>query len=73
MANRITEAELERLYDDTIVELYRFVSRRCGGQRDLAEDVTQETWVRALRLWRVKGVPENPIGWLTVVARNMIV
>jgi RNA polymerase sigma-70 factor (ECF subfamily) len=73
MADRITEAELERLYDATIVELYRFVSRRCGGERDLAEDVTQETWVRALRHWRANGVPENPLGWLTLVARNLIV
>lgn len=73
MADRLTEIELERIYDATIVELYGFVSRRCGGQRELAEDVTQETWVRALRHWRTHGVPPNPIGWLTLVARNLIV
>jgi RNA polymerase sigma-70 factor, ECF subfamily len=73
MADRITEAELERLYDDTIDELYGYASRRCGGQRELAEDVTQEAWFRALRHWRVHGVPSNPLGWLTTVARNLIV
>jgi RNA polymerase sigma-70 factor (ECF subfamily) len=73
MPNRITEADLERIYDDTIVELYAYASRRCGGARELAEDVTQETWVRALRHWRTHGVPNNPIGWLTAVARNLIV
>jgi len=73
MPNRLSEAELEQIYDETIVELYGFVSRRCGGQRELAEDVTQETWVRALRHWRTRGAPENPIGWLTTVARNLIV
>ena len=73
MPDRISESELERIYDDTITELYGYVSRRCGGQRELAEDVTQETWVRALRHWRVHGVPENPLGWLTTVARNLIV
>jgi RNA polymerase sigma-70 factor (ECF subfamily) len=73
MAHRLSEADLERIYDATIVELYGFVSRRCGAQRDLAEDVTQETWVRALRHWRTRGAPENPIGWLTTVARNLIV
>ena len=73
MADRITEAELERIYDDTIAELYGYASRRCGGQRELAEDVTQETWVRALKHWRVHGVPDNPIGWLTTVARNLLV
>jgi RNA polymerase sigma-70 factor, ECF subfamily len=73
MPDRITEAELERIYDDTIAELYAFASRRCGGKRELAEDVTQEAWVRALRHWRAHGVPGNPIGWLTTVARNLIV
>jgi RNA polymerase sigma-70 factor (ECF subfamily) len=72
-ADRISETELERIYDDTIVDLYRYVSRRCGGQRDLAEDVTQEAWVRALRHWRQHGPPENPLGWLMTVARNLIV
>jgi RNA polymerase sigma-70 factor (ECF subfamily) len=73
MADEITEAELERIYDDTIADLYGYASRRCGGQRELAEDVTQETWVRALRHWRQHGAPENPLGWLTAVARNLIV
>ena len=72
MALRITEAELERIYDATIDELYGFASRRCGGQRELAEDVTQETWVRAIKHWRAHGVPDNPIGWLTTVARNLL-
>lgn len=73
MPDRITEAQLERIYDDTIVELYRYASRRCGGQRELAEDVTQEAWVRALRHWRQHGTPDNPLGWLTTVVRNLLV
>jgi RNA polymerase sigma-70 factor (ECF subfamily) len=73
MSDRISEADLERIYDDTIVELYRYASRRCGGRRELAEDVTQESWVRALRHWRQHGPPDNPLGWLTTVARNLLV
>ena len=72
MADRITEAEFERIYDETIAELYGYVSRRCGGQRELAEDVTQEAWLRALRDWSRHGVPAKPIGWLTTVARNLL-
>ena len=72
MPDRITEQELERIYDDTIVELYGYVSRRCGGRRELAEDITQETWFRALRGWRERGVPDNPLAWLTTVARNLV-
>jgi len=72
MAERISEHELRRIYGDTIDELYRFVSRRCGGERQLAEDVTQEAWLRAVYDWRRKGAPDNPIAWLTTVARNLI-
>lgn len=37
---------------------------------ELAEDVVQETLIKALRQWPYRGVPENPGGWLMQVARN---
>jgi len=72
MSDRITEEQLGRIYDETISALYRYASHRCGGQRELAEDVTQEVWLRAVKDWRARGAPENPLGWLTTVARNLI-
>jgi len=68
----LTEAALRAIYAETVDALYAYASRRCGGQRDVAEDVTQETWLRAVRDWTRKGIPENPIGWLTTVARNLM-
>jgi len=38
----------------------------------LAEDVTQETWLRAVACWRKSGLPENPLAWLKTVARNLL-
>jgi RNA polymerase sigma-70 factor (ECF subfamily) len=73
MPDALTEQHLQRVYDATIDTLYAYVSRRCGGDRELAEDVTQETWLRAVRDWRAKGLPDNPLAWLTTVARNLIV
>ncbi len=61
------------IYRDTIDTLYGHVSRQCGGDRALAEDVTQETWLRAVREWRHKGPPDRPIAWLTTVSRNLLV
>jgi RNA polymerase sigma-70 factor (ECF subfamily) len=72
MANRLTDEELRRIYRETIDALYAYVSRRCGGDRDLAEDVTQETWLRAVREWHRKGPPDRPIAWLRTVAHNLI-
>jgi RNA polymerase sigma-70 factor, ECF subfamily len=72
MREPISEEQLRGIYRETIDALYGYASRRCGGQRELAEDVTQEVWLRAVRDWRRAGVPTNPLGWLTTVARNLI-
>ncbi|MEH0845793.1 sigma-70 family RNA polymerase sigma factor [Micromonospora sp. CPCC 205711] len=46
---------------------------RVTGSVDLAEDATQDAVVRALESWPRDGVPENPRGWLLVVARRRAV
>jgi len=60
------------IYRETVQELYRFVSRRSGGSRDLAEDITQETYLRAVREWRGGRLPDVPLAWLQTVARNLL-
>jgi RNA polymerase sigma-70 factor (ECF subfamily) len=72
MGEPVTESRIREIYAETIDALYGYASRKCGGDRHLAEDVTQETWLRAVREWRRSGVPSTPIAWLTVVARNLI-
>ncbi len=67
-----TEAQISAVYRETVVALYGFVSRRCGGERQLAEDITQEAWLRAVREWRRTGMPEVPLAWLTTVSRNLL-
>jgi RNA polymerase sigma-70 factor (ECF subfamily) len=39
---------------------------------DLVEDMVQATLLDALEAWRVRGVPDNPAGWVHRVARNKI-
>lgn len=36
----------------------------------LVEDVVQDTLLKALETWKLKGVPDNPSAWLFTVARN---
>ena len=38
---------------------------------ELAEDVVQESLIRALRTWPYTGVPQNPAAWLTQTAKNL--
>lgn len=37
---------------------------------DLVEDVVQDALVRALEVWPLKGVPDNPRAWLIEVAKH---
>lgn len=73
MSSRISEAELRSIYETTVDALYGYASRKCGGERALAEDVTQEVWLRAVREWPRTGAPNKPLAWLTTVARNLII
>jgi RNA polymerase sigma-70 factor (ECF subfamily) len=36
----------------------------------LAEDVVQDAFCRALEVWKIRGVPDNPAGWLMAVAKH---
>jgi RNA polymerase sigma-70 factor, ECF subfamily len=73
VVTQIPEEALVRIYRATIRPLYAYISRRVGGDPGLAEDLTQETWMRALGAWPSRGVPQEPLAWLTRVARNTLV
>lgn len=37
---------------------------------DVAQDIVQDTLLKAMRLWGINGVPSNPPAWLYTVAKN---
>jgi RNA polymerase sigma-70 factor (ECF subfamily) len=37
---------------------------------ETAEDMVQQTFIDAINVWKLKGVPENPSAWLFRVAKN---
>ena len=37
---------------------------------ETAEDVVQQTFIDAMQVWNLKGVPDNPSAWLYRVAKN---
>lgn len=65
-------ADMMETYRETIRPLYSFVARRAGRSRQLAEDITQETYLRAVAHWRSGRRPENALAWLQTVARNLL-
>src|SRR5471030_2725478 len=37
---------------------------------EIAEDIVSDTFMLATETWGQKGLPENPVAWLYVVAKN---
>jgi RNA polymerase sigma factor (sigma-70 family) len=47
------------------------LTRLLGFQSlDLAEDIVQDTLLKAMTTWKYKGIPENPPAWLYTVAKR---
>ena len=47
------------------------LTRIVGMQNlDLAQDLVQDTLLKAINSWKIKGIPENPSGWLYTVAKR---
>ena len=62
--------EFEKQYEESAKKVYRFLMKLCGDP-DLAEEITQETFVRAyLHLNDFKG-KSNVDTWLCSIARNI--
>ncbi len=51
--------------------LVALLTRSLGVERlDLVEDVVQASLMQALETWGVRGIPDDPAGWLYRTARN---
>jgi RNA polymerase sigma factor (sigma-70 family) len=47
------------------------LTRMLGPQfLDEVDDIVQDTLLRAMETWKIKGLPDNPTAWLHKVARN---
>ncbi len=60
-------------YDEQVWNVYGFFAYRVAGRED-AEDLTQQTFERALRAWRRFDPERAPLRvWLMTIARNLLV
>jgi RNA polymerase sigma factor (sigma-70 family) len=61
----------EHLFRHEAGKLVAVLTRVFGPHNlHLAEDVVQDTLLKALESWKLQGLPANPTGWLFTVARN---
>ncbi len=63
--------ELDELYREHAAEVYRYVYAVLGDSAD-AEDITQTTFVNALRALERGEQPRKPTNWLITIAHNLI-
>jgi RNA polymerase sigma-70 factor, ECF subfamily len=59
-------------YDDALPRVYGYFLHRTGGSPALAEDLTQETFLAAVRELKKGRRPETPIPWLYGIARHKL-
>jgi RNA polymerase sigma-70 factor (ECF subfamily) len=67
------ESAWRRWYDESFAALDAYVAWRCGGLRDLADEVIQETWLVAVN--RVRDFDPalgTFLGWLCGIAANVV-
>ena len=64
-------ALIEQLYKTESAKLLAVLTRIFGVHNfDLAEDVLQDAFSKAMIDWQQRQVPENPAAWLMTTAKN---
>lgn len=60
-------------YDEALPRVYGYLLRRCGGSPGIAEDLTQETFLAAVRELRKGRRVDAPGAWILGIARHKLV
>ena len=60
-------------YDRTLPQVYRYLLSRCGGEVHLAEDLTQQAFVEAVRHPDRFDGRANVVTWLCAIGRHKLI
>jgi RNA polymerase sigma-70 factor (ECF subfamily) len=63
---------LRAFYDDALPRVYGYFLHRCGGSVQVAEDLTQETFVAAVSELKKGRRVATPIAWIYGIARHKL-
>jgi RNA polymerase sigma-70 factor (ECF subfamily) len=67
------EARFRDWYDATLPRIYRYLAARCGGDDALAEELTQQTFVEAIRQRRRYDGRSDVVTWMCAIGRHKLV
>ena len=70
--NKKNSRELtEHFFRNEYGKIVAVITKYIGNQNiNIAEDIVQETLLKAVEYWQHNGVPENPTAWLYATAKN---
>lgn len=60
-------------YDESAPSVYRFIAARCGGDMALAEELTQQAMIQAVRARRTYDGRAVVVTWICAIARNLLI
>lgn len=69
----VDAAWFHEFYEDVLPVVYGYFFNRCGGRREFAADLTQETFASALVSLRNGATPESPRQWIITIARRRLI
>lgn len=59
-------------YDDAVGRVYGYLYGRCGGDIEVAEEITQQTFMQAIRHWQAFDGRSDSVTWLCSIARHKL-
>jgi RNA polymerase sigma-70 factor (ECF subfamily) len=60
-------------YGEALPIVYGYLLHRCGGSAEIAEDITQETFLSAVAELRKGRQVERPVAWIVGIARHKLI
>jgi RNA polymerase sigma-70 factor (ECF subfamily) len=60
-------------YKEALPVVYGYLLPRCGGNVAIAEDLTQDTFMAAVRWIRDGGAVETPLPWIVGIAKRKLI
>ncbi len=67
------EAGFRDWYEATLPRVYRYLAARCAGDDALAEELTQQTFVEAIRQRHRYDGRSDVVTWMCAIGRNKLV
>ena len=71
MSGRRVKRSIDHLFREQAGQVVATLTRIFGPEHlELAEEVVQDAFIRALKTWPFHGIPDNPRAWILKVARH---